>query len=89
MPIEPIADKWRAFGWNVIDIDGHDMDQILKAYATARSNAESGGKKPTFILARTVKGKGVSFMENNNGWHGVAPTKADGDKARAELRGKK
>jgi transketolase len=86
MPLEPISDKWRAFGWHVIDINGHDMNQILKAYAEARTLQESGGKKPVFILARTVKGKGVSFMEHPTEWHGVAPKKADADRAREELR---
>jgi transketolase len=85
MPIEPVADKWRAFGWHVIEIDGHDMKQITEAYDEARKLGETGGKKPVFILARTVKGKGVSFMENNIGWHGVAPTAADAEKARKEL----
>jgi transketolase len=81
MPIEPIADKWKAFGWNVLEIDGHNMDEILGAYADARSS-----KKPTFILARTVKGKGVSFMENQIGWHGVAPSAQDAERARKELQ---
>jgi transketolase len=81
MPIEPIADKWKAFGWNVLDIDGHNMTEILGAYADARTS-----KKPTFILARTVKGKGVSFMENQIGWHGVAPNAQDTERARKELQ---
>jgi transketolase len=70
LDIEPLAEKWRAFGWSVRDIDGHDMEQILDAFAAAR---ETVGK-PTLILARTVKGKGVSFMENNLEFHGMAPT---------------
>jgi len=86
MPIEPIADKWKAFGWHVIEIDGHKMDQILKAYQEARELHQNGGKKPVFILARTVKGKGVSFMENNIGWHGVAPTADQALKANEELK---
>ena len=69
MNIEPIADKWRAFGWNVIGIDGHDYAQILDAFVKAQ---ECKGK-PTVIIAETVKGKGISFMENQAGWHGVAP----------------
>jgi transketolase len=68
MNIDPLADKYRAFGWHAIEIDGHDMDQILKAFAEAR--ATKG--KPTVIIAHTVKGKGVSFMENQANWHGVA-----------------
>jgi transketolase len=85
MPIEPIADKWRAFGWHVIEIDGHDMFQITGAFAEARRLQDTGGAKPVFILARTIKGKGVSFMENQIGWHGVAPNIEQRDKARAEL----
>ncbi|MGZ3697760.1 MAG: transketolase [Bdellovibrionota bacterium] len=86
MPIEPIADKWRAFGWHVIEIDGHDMDKILSAFAESRKLDESGGKKPVFILARTTKGKGVSFMENQIGWHGVAPTLEQAKQANDEIR---
>lgn len=69
MPIEPIDKKWEAFGWHVIKIDGHDMEQILAAFATARKNIDA----PTCILAETVKGKGISFMENVCEWHGMAP----------------
>ena len=70
LPLEPLADKWRAFRWHVIDIDGHDFRQILAAFAEA---ADTKGK-PTVILARTVKGRGVSFMEDNLEWHGSAPS---------------
>ncbi len=70
MNVSPIADKWKAFGWNVIEIDGHDMEQILDAFA----NAERIGE-PVVIVAKTVKGKGVSFMENICEWHGMAPDK--------------
>ena len=66
--VEPFADKWKAFGWNVIEIDGHDMRQILTALHDARAM-----RAPTAILARTVKGKGVSFMEDDSAWHGAAP----------------
>lgn len=66
--IEPLADKWKAFGWSVLEIDGHDMRQILTALHDARAM-----RCPTAILARTVKGKGVSFMEDNSAWHGAAP----------------
>jgi len=88
MPIEPIADKWRAFGWKVIEIDGHNMEQILEAFKSAKASQGKDSEKPTFILARTVKGKGVSFMENQIGWHGVAPTAEDARKAREELQKK-
>jgi transketolase len=69
MDLEPVAEKWKAFGWPVIDIDGHDIAQIDKAL----DQAENIKGKPTFIVAHTVKGKGVSFMENDPEWHGKAP----------------
>ncbi|MCL4441310.1 MAG: transketolase [Firmicutes bacterium] len=69
MDVAPLNDKWRAFNWHVIEIDGHDIGQILKAIEEAK--ATKG--KPTMIIAKTVKGKGVSFMENQVGWHGNAP----------------
>ena len=81
MNIEPIADKWRAFGWNVIGIDGHDYAQILDAFEKAQ---ECKGK-PTVIIAETVKGKGVSFMENQAGWHGAAPNDEQLKQALKEL----
>ena len=83
MNIGPIMDKFKSFGWNVIEIDGHDFDQIFAALDMAR---ETVGK-PTMIIAKTVKGKGVSFMENNASWHGAAPTDSDLEKALAELGG--
>lgn len=69
MPIEPVADKWRAFGWNVIEIDGHHMTQIVNALEGALTIKGV----PTIVIANTVKGKGVSFMENQPEWHGKAP----------------
>lgn len=83
MPIEPIDKKWEAFGWQVVKIDGHDMEQILAAFATARKNIG----KPTCILAETVKGKGVSFMENVCEWHGMAPDDKQCHLAFCELKG--
>jgi transketolase len=71
MNIRPLAKKYAAFGWNVIEIDGHNLDEVDKAYGAAK--AETG--KPTAIIAKTVKGKGVSFMENLAEWHGKAPSK--------------
>jgi transketolase len=71
MNVEPLADRYRAFGWMVMEIDGHDMDQVVSALERARNNCGCG--KPTVILAHTVKGKGVSFMENVAGWHGKTP----------------
>jgi transketolase len=82
MDIEPVAEKWRAFNWNVLTIDGHDMEQILRAVDQAR--VMKG--KPTMIIANTVKGKGVSFMEHQIAWHGAAPNKDQADKALQELR---
>jgi len=78
---EPIADKFRAFGWEVIAINAHDFDEIEKAVAHAK--ATKG--KPTMIVAHSVKGKGVSYMENQAGWHGTAPKKEQADQALAEL----
>jgi len=82
MPIEPVADKWRAFGWHVDAIDGHNMEQVVAALEAAR---ERKGL-PTLILAETVKGKGVSFMENVADWHGKAPGKEEADQAVDEIR---
>lgn len=81
MGIEPIAKKWEAFGWNVLEIDGHNFEEILGALAKAK---ECKGK-PTMIVAKTIKGKGVSFMENVCGFHGVAPTAEELEKALTEL----
>lgn len=88
MPLEPLKDKWSSFGWHVIEIDGHNMDQILDAYAEFSSENVSSSKSPVMILARTVKGKGVSFMENNIGWHGVVPKPEERDRAVAEIKAK-
>jgi transketolase len=82
MPIEPLADKWRAFNWRVETIDGHRMEQIVPALEAAR---ERKGM-PTAIIAETVKGKGVSFMENVADWHGKAPGPAEADTALGEIR---
>lgn len=81
MNIEPVADKLRAFNWDVQLIDGHDLDAIEKALTAAHN----GGGKPQAIIAKTIKGKGVSFMENNIAWHGNAPKKEDADKAVKEI----
>ncbi len=79
--LEPVADKWKAFNWNVIDVDGHDMEAVLNALQSAKAHRGA----PTVVIARTVKGKGVSFMENNNKFHGVAPTAEELEQALAEL----
>ena len=78
----PIPEKLKAFGWNVVEIDGHDFDQIAAAFAQAR---ETTGV-PTAIVMKTTKGKGVSFMENQAGWHGKAPNDEEYEKAMAELK---
>jgi transketolase len=83
MPIEPVADKWRAFNWNVVQINGHCMKEIVEALEAAK--ACTGGV-PTLILAETVKGKGVSFMENVADWHGKAPCQEEAGKALDEIR---
>ncbi|MBI4431349.1 MAG: transketolase [Candidatus Omnitrophica bacterium] len=82
--MDPVPDKWKSFGWAAQEIDGHDYRQIIDALSWARSVHG----KPTVILARTVKGKGISFMENNNHYHGVAPTPDEAEKALAELEAK-
>jgi transketolase len=81
MGIEPLADKWRAFNWHVLEINGHDMGEILKALKKA---GDVKGK-PTVIIAHTIKGKGVSFMEGNVDFHGKAPTPQEAEIALKEL----
>ena len=82
MPIHPAVDKWQAFGWHVIDIDGHNMAQVVAALEEAKSHQGT----PTMIVANTVKGKGVSYMENVCEWHGKAPCQEEADQALEELR---
>lgn len=84
MPTEPLDKKLEAFNWHVIKIDGHNYDQILAALAEARQTKG----KPSAILMTTVKGKGVSFMENNAGWHGKAPNDEEFAVAKTELEAK-
>ncbi len=81
MPIEPLAEKWRSFGWDVLEVDGHDVDQLYQAFL----QCIEAQKKPTVIIARTIKGKGVSFMENKAYWHGVAPSTEELTRALHEL----
>ena len=83
MPIEPFADKWRAFGWKVQEINGHNVREILEAL----DMAEQIHDRPTVVLARTTKGRGVSFMENQAVWHGVPPNKEQYAAALKELEG--
>lgn len=81
MNLEPVAAKWQSFGWHTIEIDGHNMSQILAAYQKAKTIKG----KPTIIIAKTVKGKGVSFMENTCDFHGRSPNKEETEKALKEL----
>lgn len=81
LDMEPIADKWRAFGWQVKEIDGHSHREIYEGLEWAKSVCQ----RPVIIIAHTIKGKGVSFMENNNNFHGVANTKDETAKALKEL----
>jgi len=78
----PLTEKWRAFCWHVIEVDGHDIDALLAAFAEAKTVKG----RPTIIIAKTVKGKGVSFMEDQAGWHGNAPSVEQGEQALKELR---
>lgn len=82
MALEPLGDKWRSFGWNVLEIDGHDIRQILDACETAKTLTG-----PVMIIADTVKGRGVSFMENNCGFHGKCCNCDEKKKAMEELGG--
>jgi len=82
MEVEPFAEKWRAFGWHVIELDGHDIAALQRGFAEAASFKG----KPSVIVAHTIKGKGVSFMENNPKFHGVAPTAAEMEIALKELQ---
>ncbi len=85
MPTEPLAEKWKAFGWNVIECDGHNVASIDAAVSLAKTEKE----RPSVIIAKTVKGKGVSFMEGKNTWHGKAISDEDLKNALAELGGAK
>ena len=81
MRTEPLPDKWQAFGWQVQEVDGHDLSQVIEALEKARDIRG----RPSVVIAHTVKGKGVSFMENNPEWHGKAPTPEQAERALAEL----
>lgn len=82
MDLEPIEDKWRAFGWHVIRVDGHSIPALQKAFAEAEATKD----KPSILIAHTIKGKGVSFMENNPKFHGTAPTREEAVLALQELQ---
>ncbi len=81
MSLEPLAQKWRAFGWRVFETQGHDFSPLLDTIGKARRRRT----RPTVIIAHTTKGKGVSFMENNPAFHGRAPNKEEFEQAMAEL----
>ncbi len=82
MPLEDLHAKWEAFGWHVIEVDGNNIEAVIDAYAMAKAIVE----KPTMILAHTIPGKGVDFMENDYHWHGKPPNKEEAKKALHELR---
>ena len=82
MPLEPLRKKYEAFNWNVIEVDGHNIAQFVDAIVEAHAIFE----KPTVIIAHTIPGKGVSFMERDYLWHGKPPTKDEAQKALYELR---
>ena len=82
MPLEPLKDKYESFGWHVLEIDGHNFEQIVDAVNVAKAVYE----KPTLIIAHTIPGKGVSFMEKDYLWHGKPPTREEANVALKELR---
>jgi transketolase len=85
LDLEPLADKWKAFNWNVLTIDGHDVDQVKTACAAARAERS----RPTVVLCRTTKGHGASLFEKDLvGWHGKTPTRAEADQVIAEIMGR-
>jgi transketolase len=81
MPLEPLAGKWQAFNWNVLKVDGHDVEGVVTALRRAKAHTQG----PVVIIAETVKGKGVSFMENSHLWHGRPPNREEFEKALSEL----
>jgi transketolase len=82
MALAPLAEKWRAFGWDALEVDGHDLDALLAALR----REPNGTGRPRAVICHTVKGKGVSFMEDDNNWHYRIPTAEEVAKARVELR---
>jgi len=81
MMLSPLKEKWMAFGWDCVEIDGNDIDQVLLAFDQAKASS-----KPFIIVANTIKGKGVSFMEDDNNWHYRIPSKQEVEKAKEELK---
>ncbi len=80
-----LADKWRAFGWDAVEVDGHDLDQLVKVFTHFRDATSSAGGRPTAVIAHTVKGKGVPFMEDDNNWHYRIPNADEVAQARTLL----
>ena len=80
LSLQPLAERWRAFGWQTKEVDGHDFAQIVDALEEAR-----GRGQPSAVICKTTKGKGVSFMENNPSFHGKAPNKEETERALKEL----
>jgi transketolase len=85
MPLEPLSDKWQSFNWRVVEINGHNFEEILQTFEEAKTLGKDQDK-PTVIIANTTPGKGVSEWENKYEWHGKPPTKEEGEKALKELR---
>jgi transketolase len=81
MSMEPLGEKWRAFGWHVLETDGHHLPSLVQAFQAARDHHG----QPTVVICHTIKGKGVSFMENNPAYHGKAPTPEEAQRALQEL----
>jgi len=81
MSLEPFADKWKSFGWHAMEVDGHSVNELLSAFDTA----DKTKGRPSVIIANTLKGKGVSFMENNVDFHGKAPSPEELSKALEEI----
>ena len=82
MPLENLRDKWQSFGWHVLEIDGHNMQSIIDAVNIGKAVTN----RPTMIIAHTIPGKGVDFMEYDYRWHGVAPNNGQADEALFKLR---
>ena len=80
--MEPLVEKWQAFGWNVISVNGHDLKDLYRAFTKAMNEPN----KPSVLIAQTIKGKGISFMENDCAWHGLAPNDDQFKQAMTELR---
>lgn len=82
LSLEPLEDKWRAFGWNVLTVDGHNIKDLIGVFEKIKTGSDT---KPTVTIANTIKGMGISFMEDNNSWHGKSPNKEEYELAMKEL----